>query len=95
MRARCLLKESEFRRIVGAMLSRIACLMRGGHQWQRIGDSAGFIVFCSRCGRQRHPRPAPADIHHQGHGNLGYKVTLREETGADVIEERRQRQPEP
>ena len=26
--------------------------------------------------------PPPADIHHQGHANLGYKVTLRDEPGA-------------
>lgn len=45
-------------------------------------DSAGSIVYCTRCGRQRHPRPPPADIHHQGHANLGYKVTLRDEPGA-------------
>ena len=52
-------------------------------------DASGFIAFCARCRRLRHSRPALADIHHQGHGNLGYKVTLREEPGADVIDEQR------
>jgi hypothetical protein len=53
-----------------------------------ITDSTGSIVFCERCGHQRHVRPAVADIDHRTHGNLGYEVTLREKPGADAIEER-------
>ena len=71
------------------MLAQLACLARGGHRWTRVMDASGSVVFCERCGRLHHLRPAPADIHHQGHGNLGYKVTLRDEPGADVIDDER------
>jgi hypothetical protein len=69
------------------MLWRIACLARGGHRWETITDTAGSIVFCERCGLQRHARPAVADIHHRTHVNLAYEVTLREKPGADAAEE--------
>ena len=73
---------------LAAVLTNLACLVRGGHRWKRVTDPAGSVVYCRRCGRLRHPRPSPADIHHQGHGNLGYKVTLRHEPGADVTDDR-------
>lgn len=61
-------------------------LSRRGHRWTRVADSGGSIVFCTRCGGQRHSRPAVADIHHRTHVNLAYEVTLREESGADEID---------
>ena len=71
------------------VLARFACLARGGHRWTRVMDSSGSFTYCERCGELHHVRPVAADIHHQAHGNLGYKVTLRDEPGADVVDEQR------
>ena len=71
------------------VLPRLTCFARGGHKWSHVMDASGSITYCERCGRLRHARPSPADIHHQAHGNLGYQPTLRDEPGADAIDDRK------
>jgi len=69
------------------VLARLACVVRGRHRWSTISDDGGAFVLCERCGKLRHRRPVVADIHHRTHVNLAYEVVLREQPGADVIDE--------
>ena len=42
-------------------IRRLACVIRGGHRWQKTEDSAGSFTSCARCGKLQHERTGVAD----------------------------------
>jgi len=71
------------------VLRRLFCLIRGGHCWETITDTAGAITFCARCGKMRHPGAFVGDTFLRTHTNLGYDVEFRETEGQDALKEGR------
>lgn len=42
-----------------SLVTRLSCVMRGGHRWETMSDSAGSITTCGRCGKAARAGTSP------------------------------------
>jgi hypothetical protein len=65
----------------------VVCFVRGGHRWVTVGDVAGSVTSCSRCGVLRHVRvESVAHGSFKGHTDLAAEFAPLPSHGPEEID---------